>query len=102
MIRPPRRPPLFPTPPLSRSSSCGGCGRRSTAVPHGTPSSRHATASATASSQLRRSERGHRASPTLLVNEVHGLVLAVRPGEDRKSTRLNSSHDQISYAVFCL
>src|SRR5206468_7730021 len=25
----------------------------------------------------------------------HGLV-------DRKSTRLNSSHDQISYAVFCL
>src|SRR2546428_2841969 len=22
--------------------------------------------------------------------------------EDRKSTRLNSSHDQISYAVFCL
>src|SRR2546428_7976494 len=26
----------------------------------------------------------------------HGVV------EDRKSTRLNSSHDQISYAVFCL
>src|SRR2546421_5019461 len=24
------------------------------------------------------------------------------PEEDRKSTRLNSSHDQISYAVFCL
>src|SRR5206468_8669880 len=24
------------------------------------------------------------------------------PGRDRKSTRLNSSHDQISYAVFCL
>src|SRR5206468_4341779 len=28
---------------------------------------------------------------------------AVRRGlRDRKSTRLNSSHDQISYAVFCL
>src|SRR5256886_7366264 len=27
-----------------------------------------------------------------------GLVV----GEDRKSTRLNSSHSQISYAVFCL
>src|SRR2546428_5624141 len=27
-------------------------------------------------------------------------VNSVRP--DRKSTRLNSSHDQISYAVFCL
>src|SRR2546428_9464865 len=24
------------------------------------------------------------------------------PDGDRKSTRLNSSHDQISYAVFCL
>src|SRR5688572_31431290 len=27
---------------------------------------------------------------------------AHRPPEDRKSTRLNSSHSQISYAVFCL
>src|SRR2546430_13753035 len=25
-----------------------------------------------------------------------------RPTSDRKSTRLNSSHSQISYAVFCL
>src|SRR2546430_9064048 len=31
-------------------------------------------------------------------------VLATRAGRsgDRKSTRLNSSHSQISYAVFCL
>src|SRR5215204_3528496 len=29
-------------------------------------------------------------------------LLEVRPGEDRKSTRLNSSHTVISYAVFCL
>src|SRR6202044_3797300 len=27
---------------------------------------------------------------------------AVAPPEDRKSTRLNSSHVKISYAVFCL
>src|SRR3712207_7047955 len=27
---------------------------------------------------------------------------ASRPGLDRKSTRLNSSHANISYAVFCL
>src|SRR5690606_41440522 len=26
----------------------------------------------------------------------------VHPGQDRKSTRLNSSHVKISYAVFCL
>src|SRR2546428_13751693 len=33
-----------------------------------------------------------------------GPVRSVRgqPHQDRKSTRLNSSHDQISYAVFCL
>src|SRR2546421_11204724 len=29
-------------------------------------------------------------------------VAGVRIHGDRKSTRLNSSHDQISYAVFCL
>src|SRR5206468_13043654 len=30
------------------------------------------------------------------------LRLVVSGDRDRKSTRLNSSHDQISYAVFCL
>src|SRR2546430_13715527 len=29
-------------------------------------------------------------------------ILDVARGRDRKSTRLNSSHSQISYAVFCL
>src|SRR5947209_15691518 len=29
-------------------------------------------------------------------------LLATRIAEDRKSTRLNSSHANISYAVFCL
>src|SRR5206468_8399205 len=32
----------------------------------------------------------------------NGVVFLFVPGSDRKSTRLNSSHDQISYAVFCL
>src|SRR5256885_6645084 len=31
-----------------------------------------------------------------------GLVLPKLKGKDRKSTRLNSSHLVISYAVFCL
>src|SRR3712207_7747903 len=30
------------------------------------------------------------------------LVVAAAPQRDRKSTRLNSSHANISYAVFCL
>src|SRR2546428_3609605 len=34
------------------------------------------------------------------VRRFHPSVLP--RAEDRKSTRLNSSHDQISYAVFCL
>src|SRR2546421_7086486 len=35
--------------------------------------------------------------------EMHSLRgLHLIPNLDRKSTRLNSSHDQISYAVFCL
>src|SRR3712207_8248102 len=33
---------------------------------------------------------------------VGTLFLVVRVFEDRKSTRLNSSHANISYAVFCL
>src|SRR2546427_7449856 len=31
-------------------------------------------------------------------DQAHALLLII----DRKSTRLNSSHSQISYAVFCL
>src|SRR5437899_3656927 len=33
---------------------------------------------------------------------IAGLAVAVVAGRDRKSTRLNSSHLGISYAVFCL
>src|SRR5690606_41777979 len=32
---------------------------------------------------------------------AHNDTLLKSPGEDRKSTRLNSSHVKISYAVFC-
>src|SRR2546430_7787827 len=32
----------------------------------------------------------------------HHVLAATRETTDRKSTRLNSSHSQISYAVFCL
>src|SRR5690349_22602397 len=33
---------------------------------------------------------------------VAALLLNLRDAADRKSTRLNSSHVEISYAVFCL
>src|SRR5690349_23469374 len=37
-----------------------------------------------------------------LRSEIHDAVQSRSPGVDRKSTRLNSSHVEISYAVFCL
>src|SRR5256886_13446492 len=51
-----------------------------------------------------------RSRPTISLNLIaalrRGEVVAVQGdralGTDRKSTRLNSSHSQISYAVFCL
>src|SRR2546430_3596348 len=44
---------------------------------------------------------GHRGEDPQTAGEMEVLV-AFRGGRDRKSTRLNSSHSQISYAVFCL
>src|SRR5688500_19642778 len=40
----------------------------------------------------------------MLLTDAFVLALhdMLQPGEDRKSTRLNSSHLVISYAVFCL
>src|SRR2546430_2971240 len=36
------------------------------------------------------------------LNITHTALVCITDIEDRKSTRLNSSHSQISYAVFCL
>src|SRR2546421_1445163 len=41
-------------------------------------------------------------APLLDSKAVSALWRPTRLRRDRKSTRLNSSHDQISYAVFCL
>src|SRR3712207_8950825 len=43
------------------------------------------------------------APPVTEVTTIDGEAITVGgPGPDRKSTRLNSSHANISYAVFCL
>src|SRR2546430_12310776 len=39
---------------------------------------------------------------TPLTLEASPILFRIRERTDRKSTRLNSSHSQISYAVFCL
>src|SRR5206468_11068508 len=52
--------------------------------------------------ELRAVDR-HPVAPCLLRPAgVRPRLVDHREGRDRKSTRLNSSHDQISYAVFCL
>src|SRR2546422_8123759 len=42
------------------------------------------------------------AAPLLESCPPHHVALSRRSPRDRKSTRLNSSHGYISYAVFCL
>src|SRR5438309_8447401 len=73
MIRPPPRSTLFPYTTLFRS----GHGRPPNPAPRRSPPA-----------AARRTESWHDA--------------ARRAAGDRKSTRLNSSHSSISYAVFCL
>src|SRR3712207_8736287 len=58
---------------------------------------------------IRRGLASYNNSPTGFAVMVEGSfdclvedVDAVQQGKDRKSTRLNSSHANISYAVFCL
>src|SRR2546430_13071390 len=44
----------------------------------------------------------HGAADRLAFTQVEVRDRLLRARQDRKSTRLNSSHSQISYAVFCL
>src|SRR2546427_876952 len=46
-------------------------------------------------------QKAARANDLKTTQEIAGAILENFP-RDRKSTRLNSSHSQISYAVFCL
>src|SRR3712207_8655572 len=94
MIRRPPRSTLFPYTTLFRS------GDLQPVVHRGLPGGGRA---------LRRRDRVHRVKERV---ERRAAGAAAEPGdaravlhalgEDRKSTRLNSSHANISYAVFCL
>src|SRR2546428_9475653 len=89
MIRRPPRSTLFPYTTLFRSPSRrrGGDGKRIAQRSDSFPR------------QTRRNQSGlSPGTPELFTRR--GPVRFQPP--DRKSTRLNSSHDQISYAVFCL
>src|SRR2546430_15642838 len=54
-------------------------------------------------SSTRPSESSLRSTPSFAEgSSFDGSSLLIRVTRDRKSTRLNSSHSQISHAVFCL
>src|SRR2546428_4888790 len=53
-------------------------------------------------STLSRLENHAEANPTVHTLTRYAAAVGKKVFVDRKSTRLNSSHDQISYAVFCL
>src|SRR2546421_9473806 len=76
MIRRPPRSTLFPYTTLFRSGVAAGVAPPSLQPPE------------------------TRAAIAVLLQDLERAVSSERV--DRKSTRLNSSHDQISYAVFCL
>src|SRR4051794_41531078 len=63
-------------------------------------------ASRSASSKTMNGALPPSSSETFLICPAHwamsSLPTSVEPVKDRKSTRLNSSHPSISYAVFCL
>src|SRR5207249_8359323 len=61
--------------------------------------SRGPAASGRGSQAMRTCPRSHARS---YESHRRGCALAPWPRQDRKSTRLNSSHVSISYAVFCL
>src|SRR3989442_10793288 len=101
MIPPPPRSPLFPSTPLFRS--------RPRRALH--PALQHGSASDVLSrGRLLSGDRALLGAPQPRRSRRSTVAIAAaaeRPVErglqrDRKSTRLNSSHVRISYAVFCL
>src|SRR2546429_5139876 len=93
MIRRPPRSTLFPYTTLFRSSKAerNGAGP----VVECAPGRAGVSEPGTARQGRRKADRDYRES-------APRQPVAAHMGADRKSTRLNSSHGYISYAVFCL
>src|SRR3712207_6861099 len=99
MIRQPPRSTLFPYTPLSRSF------RTACLITSSAADAEEAAQEAFVKAwrALPRFRAGAPFRPwllTIVANEARNRRRA--EGQDRKSTRLNSSHANISYAVFCL
>src|SRR3712207_8711719 len=101
MIRRPPRSTLFPYTTLFRSrrilTTSTSSSRAASASPLSSPLTPRNVRSEEHTSELQ--SRQYLVCRLLLEKKI--LCLVLRDG-DRKSTRLNSSHANISYAVFCL
>src|SRR5256886_5357041 len=100
MTRHPPRSPLFPYTPLSRSAVASP--RRVDVDPAAVSGAR--SVEPDLAGAPRRAHGGARSRPRPHRISAHHRHAAADDvlRTDRKSTRLNSSHSQISYAVFCL
>src|SRR3712207_7408200 len=96
MIRRPPRSTLFPYTTLFRSTD------RTEAEPRRGEAARDDERDADEGERVKRPHDGRRRRPTLPRDAPERGGEAGDNDEDRKSTRLNSSHANISYAVFCL
>src|SRR3712207_8292096 len=101
MMRPPRRSTLSPSATLSRS-----CRRQAPAAgartPQGSPQALRWFAVMHERVLIIDDDPAvHEVVRAYLEREGY-IVYSATNGRDRKSTRLNSSHANISYAVFCL
>src|SRR2546430_10741533 len=92
MIRRPPRSTLFPYTTLFRSVHLIGDVMYDTSLTHGV----RARSESRILSELGLTEQGY------VLATIHRAENTDDAKRDRKSTRLNSSHSQISYAVFCL
>src|SRR5256885_12717062 len=98
MYRPPPNSPLFPSPPLSRPRARHGFPQ--TRVPPTLPRMVR-TPLQPGAHRMSHDPAANHATEATATDDATEAVVPYIP-VDRKSTRLNSSHLVISYAVFCL
>src|SRR5258705_5840027 len=102
MIRPPPSSPLFPSTPLSRSTGANAPILTDYALYHSVGTATN-VAGTTATNTFNLTDSGATPNATnrywVVARYSDGSTL--QSALDRKSTRLNSSHLGISYAVFC-
>src|SRR2546422_10567666 len=104
MIRPPPRSPPFPHPPPSRPAPAGFDARLTDSKPDALrfAMGRLNALLAIAVRRGKLPEQDRDAAAGRLRAESDFAPAVLEAEVDRKSTRLNSSHGYISYAVFCL